>query len=207
MADSKYIYMTLYISPTDEENEAMLRLLSCYPRKKTVFVRKLIDNFLREHGITDVRQVSDMELKKLVDMELKGDRRQAEKANVRNVPEQANLENAAALLSCLLQLPQLLNSTNMSQALSMASAPALEREPKPFVVKEAKPAKKKRTDYFQKKNKSEDLKNTEETDSSKVQDDNTGNEVSVTEADPVEETDDDMADMLDGWEEGLMSLS
>lgn len=61
---------SLYFSPKNKEHRDTYRILSIYPRKKTEFVTCLVQKFLLENGITDIEQVSDGYLRKLIKDEL-----------------------------------------------------------------------------------------------------------------------------------------
>lgn len=85
---------TLYFSPKDKKHRDAYRLLSIYPRKKTEFVACLVQNFLHDKGISDIEQVSDDYLRKLIKLELQDN----------NYPGVGN-QNLIGLLSTILQTP------------------------------------------------------------------------------------------------------
>ena len=85
---------SLYFSPKEKKHRDAYRLLSIYPRKKTEFVACLVQNFLQDKGISDIEQVSDDYLRKLIKLELQDN----------NYPGVGN-QNLIGLLSTILHAP------------------------------------------------------------------------------------------------------
>ena len=70
MRDDGVVGATLYFNPQDKKHRDAYRVLSVYPRKKTELVTCLVQKFLAENGISDIEQVSDKYLQKIIKREL-----------------------------------------------------------------------------------------------------------------------------------------
>lgn len=70
MKDNGVVGATLYFNPQDKKHRDAYRVLSIFPRKKTELVTCLVQKFLAENGISDIEQVSDKYLQKIIKREL-----------------------------------------------------------------------------------------------------------------------------------------
>ena len=189
---NKYSYTcySLYVPEDNKEYEALVRVLSCYPRRKTLFIKKLVDNFLKERGITDVSKCSDALLKKLIKEELNN------KSAVPPLPyPNQRTDDIANFLAMILN-----NQPASMEPLEQGTHEEKEEKPKP--------EKPKRTNLFQKRSPEPQEDTGEDKEGIDPLPDKTlpTLEPMVQEemlSEEEEDADTDTSGLLDNWEEGL----
>lgn len=185
-----YICYSLYVPEDNKEYEALVRVLACYPRRKTLFIKKLVDNFLKERGITDVSQCSDTLLKKMIKEELDN------KSSVPPLPyHNQKSDDLATFLSMILN----------NQSIPWKPSEQGKNEPK---EEKRNPEKPKRTNLFQKRSPEPQEDTREDKEGIDPLQDKTlpTLEPMVQEemlSDEEEDADTDTSGLLDNWEEGL----